>query len=230
LAQPVNDSDSALVFAGAGWHRGVVGIVASRVVELYLRPAFVLALDDGVAYGSGRSIRAFHLLDALEAMPDLFTKFGGHRQAAGVTLEASRVEEFRARFRAHAAERLTVADFEGEIEIDAEIGFDEITDQTVAELLNLAPFGFGNAPPTLVARKVEVAAAPDIKNGKHLFLRLKSRGRMLRAKAWNFAERATEFAPGSPVDVVLQFEDDTYSAARGYAPWQTIVRDVRPAE
>ncbi len=140
LAQPVTDGDAALVFAGEGWHRGVVGIVASRVVERYHRPAFVLGLDDGVAYGSGRSIRAFHLLDALESMPDLFTKFGGHRQAAGVTLDAARVEEFRERFRAFAAARLTVADFEPEIEIDAEIGFDEITDQTVAELLNLAPF------------------------------------------------------------------------------------------
>jgi single-stranded-DNA-specific exonuclease len=229
LAQPVTDGDAALVFAGEGWHRGVVGIVASRVVERFHRPAFVLGLDDGVAYGSGRSIRAFHLLDALEAMPELFTKFGGHRQAAGVTLEASRVEEFRERFRAYAGARLTVADFQAEIEIDAEIGFEEITDQTVAELLNLAPFGFGNPAPTLVARGVEVAAAPEIKNDKHLFLRLKSQGRTLRAKAWNFAERAGEFAPDARIDVALQFEDDAYSAARGYAPWQTIVRDVRPA-
>ena len=229
LAQPVTDSDAALVFAAEGWHRGVVGIVASRVVERYHRPAFVLGLDDGIAYGSGRSIRAFHLLDALESMPDLFTKFGGHRQAAGVTLDAARVEEFRERFRAFASGRLTVADFEPEIEIDAEIGIEEITDQTVAELLNLAPFGFGNAPPTLVVRGVEAAVAPEIKNDKHLFLRLKSQGRMLRAKAWNFAERAAEFAPGASIDVTLQFEDDAYSAARGYAPWQTIVRDVKPA-
>ena len=229
LAQPVTDSDAALVFAGEGWHRGVVGIVASRVVERYHRPAFVLGLDNGVAYGSGRSIRAFHLLDALEAMPEIFTKFGGHRQAAGVTLLTSQVDEFRARFRTYAAERLTVEDFEAEIEIDAEIAIDEITDQTVAELLNLAPFGFGNAVPTLVVRGVEVAAPPDIKNDKHLFLRLKSQGRMLRVKAWNFADRATEFAPGKRIDVALQFEEDAYSAGRGYAPWQTIVRDVRPA-
>src|SRR5579862_970935 len=215
LAQPVTDNDAALVFAGEGWHRGVVGIVASRVVERYHRPVFVLGLDDGMAYGSGRSIRAFHLLDALESMPDLFTKFGGHRQAAGVTLDAARVDEFRVRLRAFASGRLTAADFEPEIEVDAEISFDEITDQTIAELLNLAPFGFGNAPPTLAVRGVEVAAPPDIKNDKHLFLRLKSRGRILRAKAWNFAERAAEFMPGTPIDVALQFEDDAYSAARG---------------
>jgi single-stranded-DNA-specific exonuclease len=229
LAQPVTDLETALVFAGEGWHRGVVGIVASRVVDRYHRPVFVLGLDAGVAYGSGRSIRTFHLLDALESMPHLFTKFGGHRQAAGVTLDAGRVEEFRVQFQAYAAARLTIADFEPEIEVDAEIGFDEITDQTIAELLNLAPFGCGNAPPTLVARGVEVAAPPDIKNDKHLFLRFKSQGRVLRAKAWNFAERAAEFAPGISVDVALQFEDDAYSAERGYAPWQTIVRDVKPA-
>ncbi len=229
LAQPVTDGDAALVFAGDGWHRGVVGIVASRVVERYHRPVFVLGLEDGVAYGSGRSIRAFHLLDALESMPALFTKFGGHRQAAGVTLLASQVDEFRVQFQAYAAARLTVADFEAEIEIDAEIEFGEINDATIAELLNLAPFGFGNSPPTLVARGVEVAAPPEIKNDKHVFLRLKSQGRTIRTKAWNFAERVGEFAPGARIDVALQFEDDAYSAARGYAPWQTVVRDVRPA-
>jgi single-stranded-DNA-specific exonuclease len=229
LAQPVTDCDAALVFAGEGWHRGVVGIVASRVVERFHRPAFVLGLDQGIAYGSGRSIRAFHLLDALESMPALFTKFGGHRQAAGVTLPASQVDEFRVQFRAYAAARLTVADFQAEIEIDAEIAFEEITDQTVAELLDLAPFGYGNAAPALIARGVEVAALPEIKNEKHVFLRLRSQGRVLRAKAWNFAERAAEFAPGTRLDVALQFEEDAYSAARGYAPWQMVVQDVRPA-
>jgi single-stranded-DNA-specific exonuclease len=229
LAQPVTDQDAALVFAGEGWHRGVVGIVASRVVERYHRPVFVLGMDSGVAHGSGRSIRVFHLLEALESMPELFTKFGGHRQAAGVTMNAEQVGIFRERFRAYAAARLTVADYEAELEIDAELSFREITDQTVAELLDLAPFGFGNPPPTFVARQVEVAAPPDIKNGKHLFLRLTAGGKTLRAKAWNFAERAAEFVPGTHIDVALQFEEDNYSAARGYAPWQTIVKDVRAA-
>jgi single-stranded-DNA-specific exonuclease len=229
LAQPVTDGDAALVFAGEGWHRGVVGIVASRVVERFHRPAFVFGLDQGVAYGSGRSIRAFHLLEALEAMPALFTKFGGHRQAAGVTLPASQVDEFRMQFSAYAAARLTTADFQAEIEIDAEISFKDITDQSVAQLLDLAPFGFGNAAPTLVARDVEIVGAPEIKNDKHMFLRLKSEGRMLRAKAWNFAERAAELAPGARVDIALQFEEDAYSAERGYAAWQMVVRDVRPA-
>src|SRR5437773_3244888 len=106
---PVTDNDAALVFAGQGWHRGVLGIVASRLVERFHRPTFVLGhtLDDGVAQGSGRSIPTFHLLEALERMPELFTKFGGHFHAAGLTMESNRVEEFRNRLNAYAATRLT---------------------------------------------------------------------------------------------------------------------------
>ncbi|MCU1339516.1 MAG: single-stranded-DNA-specific exonuclease RecJ, partial [Bryobacterales bacterium] len=224
VEQPVTDLDAALVFAGEGWHRGVVGIVASRVVERFHRPVFVLGLENGVAQGSGRSIPVFHLLEALEAMPDLFGKFGGHRQAAGVTLDAGKVEEFRMRLRGYAGERLTPADFERELAIDAEIALEEIDDGSVADILRLAPFGFGNPAPTFAVRGVEMAAPPDIRNEKHVFLRLKFNGRTIRAKAWNFADRAAELQPGTHLDIALQFEDDAYSAARGYAPWQAIVR------
>ncbi len=226
-AEAVTDRDAALVFAREGWHRGVVGIVASRVVERFHRPVFVLGVENGIAQGSGRSIRAFHLLEALEAMADLFTKFGGHRQAAGVTLALDRVEEFRQRFRAHAAERLTPEDFEPTLEIDAEIEFREITDQAVADVLRLAPFGFGNPSPVFVARDVEVAAPPEIRNEKHVFVRLKSQGKTFRVKAWNFADRAGALTAGACVDVAFHFEDDAYSAGRGYAPWQAILRDVK---
>jgi single-stranded-DNA-specific exonuclease len=162
-------------------------------------------------------------------MPELFGKFGGHRQAAGVTLDAGSVEEFRERLRAYAAERLTPADFERELAIDAEIGFEEIDDRSVADILKLAPFGYGNPAPVFAARGVEIAAPPDIRNEKHVFLKLKFSGRSIRAKAWNFADRAAELAAGTRLDIALQFEDDAYSAARGYAPWQAIVRDVRAA-
>lgn len=227
IEQIVTDDDAALVFAGEGWHRGVVGIVASRVVERYHRPVFVLGIENGTAQGSGRSIPAFHLLDALESMPELFSKFGGHRQAAGVTISTGRLEEFRERFRAHAATKLTPEDFIRTVEIDAEIDFREIDDQSVNQILSLAPFGFGNPVPVFVARNLEVVAC-DVKKEKHLFVKLKSQGRTLRAKAWNFAERAAEFQPGSIIDLAFSIEDDAYSAARGYAPWQIIMKDAKP--
>jgi single-stranded-DNA-specific exonuclease len=228
MEQTVTDSDAALVFAGDGWHRGVVGIVASRVVERYHRPVFVLGIENGIAQGSGRSIPAFHLLDALESMPELFSKFGGHRQAAGLTITAERIEEFRERFRAHAATKLTPDDFIRTLEVDSLIEFGEIDDRSASEILSLAPFGYGNPAPVFVARDVEVVAC-DIKKEKHLFVRLKGHGRTLRAKAWNFAERADEFQLGSRIDLAFTIEDDAYSAARGYAPWQIVMKDARPA-
>ena len=230
IEQPVTDRDAALVFAGEGWHRGVVGIVASRVVERFHRPAFVLGIENGVAQGSGRSIAVFHLLDALESMPDLFTKFGGHRQAAGVTLSADRVEEFRARFRDYASARLTPADFERELEIDAEIRLDEITTRAVSDILRLAPFGYGNPSPIFAVRQVEMPDEAEVRSEKHVFFRLRGNDRTVRVKAWNFVDRLSELNPGSRIDVALQFEDDPYSAARGYASWQAVVVDVRPAD
>ncbi|HLH43449.1 MAG TPA: single-stranded-DNA-specific exonuclease RecJ [Bryobacteraceae bacterium] len=227
--QPVTDSDAALVFAGKGWHRGVVGIVASRVAARFHRPAFVLGIENGVAQGSGRSIPRFHLLETLERMPDLFIKFGGHRQAAGVTLAAARLEEFRQRLREHAAALLTPADFEPELEIDAEIRPEEITDRAILDVLRLAPFGYGNPAPVFLAKQLELTEPPDVRKEKHLFLRFRSADRTLRIKAWNFAERAHEFIAGARLDVALQFEEDPYSAGRGYAPWQAILKDARPA-
>jgi single-stranded-DNA-specific exonuclease len=241
LAQPVTDGDTALVFAGEGWHRGVVGIVASRVVAKYHRPVFVLGIENDVAIGSGRSIRQFHLLEALESMPELFTKFGGHTQAAGLTIPSHRVDEFRARFREYASTRLTRADFEPEIEIDSEIELREITDRNIGELLNLAPFGMGNAPPVFVLRGVTVAHA-ELKKDKHLFARFEHQGKTIRAKTWDVVDKwadrwadkgsapgawPTGLQPGSCVDIVLQFEEDAYSAARGYAPWQAMLLDFR---
>jgi len=227
LEQPVTDRDAALVFAGEGWHRGVVGIVASRVVETFHRPAFVLGIENGLAQGSGRSIAAFHLLESLETMSDLFSKFGGHRQAAGVTLDSARVAEFRQRFCAHAAARLTPAAFEPALEIDAPIFFEEIDDRSVEEIFRLAPFGCGNPEPLFVARNVEVAST-EVRNEKHIFAWCKSGARKLRFKAWDFAPRAAEFA--GRVDVVFEFKEDAYSAGRGYSPWQAVLRDLHPAE
>src|SRR5262249_16761685 len=116
----VADHECALVYYAEDWHRGVLGIVASRLVERLHRPVFLLSRNSegGLAQGSGRSIPAFHLLAALESMPDLFVRFGGHAHAAGVTLEAARVAEFRQRFNAYAAARLAPEDFLRRAEID----------------------------------------------------------------------------------------------------------------
>ncbi len=221
----IDASHFALVFSGAGWHRGVVGIVASRIVERFHRPVFILGEEGDFAQGSGRSIRAFHLLDALESMPDLFTKFGGHRQAAGLTMPVSRVAEFRERFNAFASKVLTADDLCPTIDLDGEIQFSELNDESAAEVLNLAPFGFGNPSPCFAVRNVEVAATPQALGEKGLILRLKQNGRFARVKTWDLSFR--DLAPGDKIDVAIEVEDDPYSAARGYSPWALSLKDLK---
>jgi single-stranded-DNA-specific exonuclease len=228
----VDESSAALVYYSENWHRGVLGIVASRLVERLHRPVFVMGRnpEDGLAQGSGRSIPAFHLLEAMEAMPDLFVRFGGHQYAAGVTLEAARIDEFRERFNAYAAAHLSPEDFLPRMDVDAVIEFGDITEAGVQEVLALAPFGHGNPPPLVAALDVEIAGQPVVMKEKHLRVVVRQNGRTLTLKAWNFAARASEMPPGARVDVAFTLEEDAYSAARGYPGWAAMLRDVRTAK
>jgi single-stranded-DNA-specific exonuclease len=231
LKTPVTDDQPALVFVGKQWHRGIVGIVASRLVEKFHRPVFVLSEDpeQGIAQGSGRSVPGFHLLDALEAMPDLFIRFGGHKQAAGLTLASDRLDDFRVQLSAYAAARFKPADFVTEIEIDAPLDFREVDERAVADVLALDPFGCGNPRPVFVACGVEVAGTPVVWKDRHLLVHFRQNGRTLTVKAWQFAERAAEFTPGARVDIALSFESDEYALSRGYPGWCAVLKDVRPA-
>jgi single-stranded-DNA-specific exonuclease len=228
----VDERSAGLVYYAENWHRGVLGIVASRLVERLHRPVFVIGRnpEDGLAQGSGRSIPAFHLLEALEAMPDLFVRFGGHQHAAGVTLEAARVDEFRERFNAYAAAHLTAEDFLPRMDVDAVVDLGDLTETGVQEILALAPFGNGNPPPLVAALDVEVAGPPVAMKEKHLRVMVRQNGRTLVLKAWNFAGRAGEMPPGARVDIAFTLEEDPYSAARGYPGWAAVLRDVRDAK
>jgi single-stranded-DNA-specific exonuclease len=228
---------TALVFSGANWHPGVLGIVASRLVERFSRPVFVLSdalnVDESEGphlAGSGRSIPAFHLLEALESMPHLFRKFGGHRQAAGLTLPANNLLEFQHRFHTFASTKLTPADLCPTYSIDAQINFRELSEECIQQVFSLGPFGFGNATPTFCAMNVEVSDTPKVmKEGKHFAVPLRHEGRVLRAKAWNFGDRQERLQPGTKLDVLFQVEDDPYSRKRGYAGWCLSLKDVRLA-
>jgi single-stranded-DNA-specific exonuclease len=228
---PLDPSAAALVYYGEDWHRGVLGIVASRLVDRAYRPVFVLGRnpEDGLAQGSGRSIPAFHLLEALESMADLFVRFGGHQHAAGVTLEAARIPEFRVRFNAFAAARLQPEDLLPQIAIDAVVYLAELNETSAMALFELAPFGHGNPPPLLAALDVGVALPPAIMKEKHLRVKVRQNGRTLVLKAWNFAPRLAELEPGARVDIAFQVEEDAWAAARGNPPWSAVLRDVRPA-
>jgi single-stranded-DNA-specific exonuclease len=161
-----------MVVDGDGWHRGVIGITATRVVERYGRPALVLSHDDGQAHGSGRSIRAFHLLNALESCHDLFSRYGGHSHAVGFSLPSERVPDLRAHLDAFARERLTPADFEPILDLDAELALDFVSPDLFRALEWLEPFGQGNPEPVFSSRAVRLMAPPRILKERHVKFKL----------------------------------------------------------
>ena len=163
-----------IVVDGEGWHRGVIGIAATRVVERYHRPAIVIAREGGEAFGSGRSIRPFHLLEAVESSHSLFTRYGGHSHACGFAMPSGNVPQLRAELDAFARTRLTPADFDPVLDVEAELDLDEITPGLFQSLQLLEPHGAGNHEPAFAARGVRLIAPPKILKDKHIKLKLKA--------------------------------------------------------
>ena len=163
-----------IVVDGEGWHRGVIGITATRVVERYNRPALVISRDGDEAFGSGRSIRAFHLLEAIESCGSLFSRFGGHSHACGFAMPSANVEDLRAKLDAFARTRLTLADFDPILDLDAELDLSEITPQLFQALELLEPYGMGNPEPIFATRGVQLTAPPRILKEKHIKLKLRA--------------------------------------------------------
>jgi single-stranded-DNA-specific exonuclease len=203
---------SVLVVGGEGWHRGVVGIVASKLVDAFHRPAIVLSIDGDLAYGSCRSIPRFDMLAALERCAHLLTRFGGHRQAAGLTLETDRIKEFRAAVNVVADETLGPEDLMPRLRIDGDLTFRGITGDVAAGVAALAPFGAGNPRPVFAARNVEIVDGPRKLKERHLKMSLKQGGRIFRAIAWRAAEHHDFLAEHrAPLDVAFSLDQNQYN-------------------
>lgn len=186
---PAIGGQNILIVAAEGWHRGVVGIVASKLVDQFHKPAIVIALDGGVGHGSCRSIGAFDMLGALEAHGDVFLKFGGHRQAAGVTVDVAKLPEMRQRLTRWANERLDPSDLVPRLRIDAPLGLREITGEVVEGLHRMGPFGMANPKPLFRASPVDLMQAPRVMKERHLSLMFRQDGRSFRGIAWRAADR-----------------------------------------
>jgi single-stranded-DNA-specific exonuclease len=203
---------SVLVVAGDAWHRGVIGIVASKLVDAFHRPAIVLSVEDGVAQGSCRSISRFDMLGALERCAHLLLRFGGHKQAAGLALDAARVREFRLAVNVVADETLGPEDLMPRLRIDGDLTFRGITGGVAAGVASLAPFGAGNPRPVFAARGVEIIDGPRKIKERHLKMALKQDGRIFRAIAWRAAERHDYLAEHkAALDVAFSLEQNQYN-------------------
>ena len=224
-ADPEIGAHNLLVVWGEGWHRGVIGIVASKLVDQFCRPALVLSVDGDVAHGSGRSIPGFDLLDALERCHDVFERFGGHRQAAGVVIDAARLPELRQRLADLANEQLGPDDLIPRLGIDAALPLSSISESLLEGLGALEPFGQGNRRPVFQAEPVEIVDGPHTMKDRHLRMTVRQERRRFRAVAWRAAERQEFYrAHRSALNMAFSLTENTY---RGETFIELNVADVK---
>jgi single-stranded-DNA-specific exonuclease len=213
-----------IVLAEDGWHPGVIGIVASRLVEEFGRPIVLVGLDGDEGKGSGRSIPRFDLHAALSRCAHLLERFGGHRSAAGVTIARDQVDEFARCFNEVARAQLTADDLVPELRVDLEVDLAELTPAFEALMRHLEPCGVGNPSPMLVTRGVRLAAPPRVVGKEGLKLRLQTDGDPLDAIGWTLGPRIGEIDVARPLDIAYRLERDEY---QGVSRLQARLADFR---
>jgi single-stranded-DNA-specific exonuclease len=214
----------SLVFAGEGWHRGVIGIVAQRVVDRYHRPTLVVGVEGGVGVGSARSIKGFHLLEALSSLGDLFDRFGGHAQAAGFTLSTRRIPELEAGLEGYARTVLSPPDLEPVLRVDAELSLEQADWKLYEQVRKLEPYGFGNPTPVFATREAFLLAPPRILKEKHLKLTVAQGTKSLQALGWGRAGDSEGLAPGQRLDLAFTLDENVF---QDVATLQLVVKDLR---
>jgi single-stranded-DNA-specific exonuclease len=216
----------AAVIAGDGWHRGVIGLAASKIAERLNRPCVVISLDGDVGHGSARSIEAYHLFDGLTACRDLLEKFGGHSHAAGLSIRRGQIPEFRRRLNEHAASCLTEQDLVPTLNIDAEVQPRELSFQFSQELGALEPFGAGNPRPVFATRGFRVMSEPQIIKEQHLKLRVAGEdNRPFEAIWWRGLEESEQTPHANQrIDLAYELEVNRWN---GEIKLQLNVRDMK---
>jgi single-stranded-DNA-specific exonuclease len=217
-----------LVVAGKDWHRGVIGIVASRLVERFFRPVVVFSVGESDCQGSGRSIPGFHLLQALDSARDLLDRYGGHAQAAGCTISSEGCEEkldrLAKRLEEFAEDKLEESQLVPELQIEASVPLDGLNLGLYADLQKLAPFGIGNPVPLLTSQGVEVSGGPWLLKDKHLKFRIGRNGESLDAIWWRHGEIASRLQTGDRVDLAYVLDKSSYM---GREKLQLTIRDLK---
>jgi len=215
-----------LVVKGDGWHRGVIGIVASRLVERFYRPVLVLSSDGDICQGSGRSIPGFHLVRALDSCQDLLIQYGGHLQAAGCSIMDARWTELADRLDAYARSVLSPEALVPVLRIDRVLPIGAVSLQLAEELEQLAPFGLGNPLPVFASNKVDVAAGPWVLKEKHLKVRVGSNGSQVDAIWWKNGAVADSIRSRPQIDLAYTISRETYQGRQSVLLG---IRDLRPA-
>jgi single-stranded-DNA-specific exonuclease len=226
-----SNSDSKtnfIVVAGEGWHRGVIGLAASRLAERFYRPAIVLSIDGDVAYGSARSIEGFHLLDALETCSDIFEQFGGHAAAAGMTIKAANIDPLRMILEKYASENIDDDLYKPKLRIDARVSSGTLGLNLVEELKRLEPCGVGNRKPVFSTKGLYIREEPWVMKQKHLKLKLEDDNRkQFEAVWWDGVLRSQgrTLGVGERIEIAYTVEANVW---QGNTRLQLVVEDIRP--
>ncbi len=217
------DKNNAIIVGGENWHHGVIGIVSSKITEMYFKPSILLSFEeDGLGKGSGRSIPGFDLHDALMQCEDTIEKFGGHSMAVGITVQKDKFLKFREAFekiasQAHMDEIIPV------IQVDSKIDVKDINKDMVESLKQLEPFGEGNRMPVFVFRNLKIDSIRALSEGKHLKLTLKDNNTMISAIGFNLGQLSEEYTIGDKIDVVGVLEINSFN---GVDSLQINLKDV----
>ena len=216
--------DKIIVLDGQGWHHGVIGIVSSRLCDRYACPVILIAVDDGIGKGSGRSMKGFNLFEALTNSEHLLDKYGGHELAAGLTIKQENIEQFKKEVKSYANEHIDPNDLLPIVNIDCEITPDYITETAVDSLLALEPFGMKNPQPVFSMYDMSVEEITPISSDKHVRLTLMKDGVTYTAMLFGTGAGGCGFAQGNFVDVAFSLEINEF---RSHRTVQMILKDVK---
>lgn len=227
--EEINSSNKAIVIYNKNWHKGIIGIVASRLTELYYKPAVVLTLSNGLATGSSRSVQGYDIYKAVEAARDLLENFGGHTYAVGLSLKEENIPEFSRRFEAYVAETIKPNQLTPQIDIDTYLKFKEITPEFLSYLKLFNPFGPGNQKPIFCTKNVLDYGTSKLvgKNLEHIKLELvdNNSGKVLNGIAFNMAEHFDYIKSGKPFDICYTIEENKHP--NNSNQYQLFVKEVR---
>ena len=219
------DEEMVIVLESETWHQGVIGIVASRLVEQFYRPTVLIAVDGDKGKGSARSIPAFHLHEALKSCQEHLLGFGGHKYAAGMSIEAGRIPEFRKKLNLVARETMSPEDLVPNQALDAVVDLDEVDIDTARSFARFAPFGPGNRHPVLAARQLRVVGSPQIVGRNHLKFKVKQKQRVFDSIGFSFGDRLEEIEdPDALLDMAFVLEENEW---QGQKKLQLRLKDIR---
>lgn len=224
-AEEMGEDKLVYVISGENWNHGVIGIVASRIAELFYRPCILISVENGKGKGSGRSVPEMNLFDALSYSEELLTAFGGHSQAAGLSIQEDRIEEFTKKINEYAKKNMDVALLVSKLEIDCNLSGASVTMQAAKTLEALAPFGEGNEIPVFSMRDLKVIASQSMGvDKKHLRVRLSDGNNIFNAVGFGMGEYAEKLTPGTIVSIAFNMNINTY---QGNESLQLILKDIK---